>query len=80
MRTIDGMLLHFSTCVAGSITPSLPFPFKGESSKESRTLPYQGGGLQGEPFRVAVPAKSAVIGSSGMSAQLAAFMNSSQRR
>src|SRR5262249_27378940 len=38
-------------------------------------LPDRGGG-----FIVAVPSKRAVIGSSGIWAQLSAFMNSSQRR
>jgi hypothetical protein len=41
------------------------------------TLPHQGERLP--PRIVAVPSKRAVIGSSGMSAQLSAFMDSSQR-
>jgi hypothetical protein len=28
----DAMFLHFSTCAAGSITPSQPSPIKGEGS------------------------------------------------
>ena len=68
-RARKGVLLHL---LLGNPTPSHPSPIEGGGLKLAGNRRY--------PAIVALPSKRAEIGASGMSAQLSAFMNSSQRR
>ena len=59
-----------------ALTPSQPSPIEGEGLMRGA----MGRLIIPQPRIVALPSKRAEIAASGISAQLCAFMNSSQRR